>query len=914
MSPAMPSLFKKRLSCFYCGVRSAQSQSESLRKWQCQHCLAVNYLDEHGEITDPPVIEASSGTRYTQYAQPLPRANSLEIAVPDSSLFCSTCLKNQHLLTQTLASYLPSPSHPDYEFYEVSYPAYRKSLEERYPQVCESCEPKVRDRIRQAGYAAKSDHLMRMMEKSRASRHTRQANRWSWRSMIVFAGAVCFWASVAGQLAWNLMGTMVAGNAPQNLESDLSLRLVPFCVDRLWKHQPLFGECSSVLTPVAALALSLAILSIWWNPKLRLKVDGRGGRLTGLGEYYKAQIVVLVIRFVAWACLQDPSITGLNPKIAPAIHGFMGIFTVISVIVSRRVIKNDTTPLISWKEDDKPLLPQKPREEHSTQLQLASSPDSQTSFLNSQASLHRFPVNRLSPATPTAPEPSIPPSPQTDIVDDADAMDWTPSQQSLQLSVAPKPIPVQQQNKLPSAQKPPLGLPSPGAVQSILKALGHKPNPFHNGPVLQPKLSASKESKAASSLETIMAPPKFFPPSDFANDTGLESLFDKAFSIRDEPVDLQRQQWAVRSKEHPGSSFQILKWVLLAISVFIFLVAEVFRWPRHSVETAILGISFLVAGFSLLESLMRPLTTGNAVNLILSIIELIVCIYLATYRYQGLYNQYKFDAAEKSIVAFMIGQEVRAQDAFSQRNTKRSPQNLTKQPPLDKKSPQQTCQLTQPQSQTYEDPHKKAPSFPSSSQQTLISSVTHPGIKPNSGLGGGHATPSTTITTINNNSNSFMNSFNDSTQYHHKALTEHNHKPSYSHSTSLSSDPTATHPALYTSIPHQQPFVSSFPSFPSFNSTLPDSLRFSPPSTTTSTASISYASDTASESPSPRQKYTSLPPSPSRRLPSPGISRLTLEDDPWLQGQQQTQTQARVQEQVQAQSRPTRYALRSRRA
>lgn len=147
--------------------------------------------------------------------------------------------------------------------------------------------------------------------------------------MIVFAGAVCFWASVAGQLAWNLMGTMVAGNAPQNLESDLSLRLVPFCVDRLWKHQPLFRECSSVLTPVAGLALSLAILSIWWNPKLRLKVNGRGGRLTGLGEYYKAQIVVLVIRFVAWACLQDPSITGLNPKIAPAIHGFMGIFTVI---------------------------------------------------------------------------------------------------------------------------------------------------------------------------------------------------------------------------------------------------------------------------------------------------------------------------------------------------------------------------------------------------------------------------------------------------------------------------------------------------------------------------------------------------------------------------------------------------------
>ncbi|OJD27358.1 hypothetical protein ACJ73_01242 [Blastomyces percursus] len=901
----MPSLFKKRLSCFYCGRRSAQSQPEPIRKWQCQQCLAVNHLDEHGEITDPPASEASSGTRYKQYAQPIPRASSPDLPAPDSSLFCSTCLKNQHLLTQTLASYLPSPSHPDYSAYEASYPSYRKSLEERYPQVCESCEPQVRNRIRQVGYAAKSDHLRRMMEKSRLSR---RAQGWSWRSMLVAAGAVCFWVSVAGQLAWSLMGAMAAGKTSQSLESNVSLSLVPFCFNRIWKLQPLFEECSSALTPFAGVALFLGMLSIWWNPKLRHKVEGKGGRLTRMGEYYKAQLIVLVIRFVAWACLQDPSITGLNPKLPPAVHGFMTIFTIISVVVLRRVIKIDTTPLVSWKDDIEPLVSQKPVEDHSTQLQLVSPPDSQTSLLGSEPGLQRFPVNKLAPAASPALDPYVPPSPQTDTVDDADAMDWTPSQQSLQLNVTPKPIPVRQ-SQLPSAPKmPSLGSRNPSAVQSILKALGQKPNPFRTAPLLKPKLSTNQKGGTTSSVGTIMAPPRFFPPSDFANDTGLESLFDKTFSIRDEPVGLQRQQWALRSGESPARSSRIMKCVLLFISIFLLLVAQVLGLPGNSVETAVLGISFLVAGFSLLESLMRPLATWNAIDIILSVIELFACVYLAAYRHGGSYEQYKFDAAGKSLVAFMVGQEM---SSFSPRQSEPAQENSTEQPPRDENSPQSSKQSTQHQTQAYVGPHKKAPGFLPSSQQKPIASAPYSNINLNVGLKGGGIAPSAPLSTIDNNS-LLMNNFNHPAHLHH---TDQTHSPSHNYPLSISNDPTATHPAPYSSIPRPQPLVSSsFPSFPSFNSTLPDSLRFSPPSTTTTTTSVSYASETASEPASPQQKYASLPSlSPGRRIPSPGISGLTLEDDRWPEQQQQMQTQARVQAQAPAEPRATRYALRSRR-
>jgi hypothetical protein len=48
-----------------------------------------------------------------------------------------------------------------------------------------------------------------------------------------------------------------------------------------------------------------------------------------MGEYYKIQIVVLVVRFMAWACLQDPAISGLSSSLPQAIHIFTGLFTVI---------------------------------------------------------------------------------------------------------------------------------------------------------------------------------------------------------------------------------------------------------------------------------------------------------------------------------------------------------------------------------------------------------------------------------------------------------------------------------------------------------------------------------------------------------------------------------------------------------
>ena len=245
-----------------------------------------------------------------------------------SGLFCAQCIRNQHLFTTALASYFPATDDPSYSAYEKEFPQYRQSMEERYPQVCAKCEPNVRNRIRQTGYEAKSDHLRRMMERSKAGRTARQARNRNWRSLLVFAGAFGYWGSVAGQIAWDVLGALDAGGEVWESDHPVSPSLVS-CVQQTLQERRLPSYCSVDLAPHAGLSLIAGILSLWWNPKLRSKIEGRGGRFVGLGEYYQVQLIVIVVRCAFWAVLKDPASSGLQPTLPPALHLFMIFFTIL---------------------------------------------------------------------------------------------------------------------------------------------------------------------------------------------------------------------------------------------------------------------------------------------------------------------------------------------------------------------------------------------------------------------------------------------------------------------------------------------------------------------------------------------------------------------------------------------------------
>ena len=210
------------------------------------------------------------------------------------------------MFTNALASYLPPTDDPDYRAYEREYPNFRKNLEDRYPQVCANCEPRVRARIRQTGYEAKSDHLRRVIDRSKAGRAARHSRTWNWRSLLVFAGAVGYWTSIAGQLSWDAWSALAAEETRRPKAVSGSSTVFAW-IQQIAQDQLVPSHHAVDLAPYARLSLVAGILTLWYNPKLRLKVDGRGGRFVGLGEYYKVQLIVMVVRCVFWAMLRDPA-------------------------------------------------------------------------------------------------------------------------------------------------------------------------------------------------------------------------------------------------------------------------------------------------------------------------------------------------------------------------------------------------------------------------------------------------------------------------------------------------------------------------------------------------------------------------------------------------------------------------------
>lgn len=152
------------------------------------------------------------------------------------------------------------------------------------------------------------------------------------------AGAMGYWGSVAGQLSWDTLGALSADHHLRDRYDDLSPPSIASCARATLQTHQLPSSCWIDLSPYAGLALIAGILSLWWNPKLRLKVEGRGGRFVGLGEYYQVQLIVMVARCVFWAVLKDPSSSGLQPTLPPALHLFMILFTImVSLLVEGRI-------------------------------------------------------------------------------------------------------------------------------------------------------------------------------------------------------------------------------------------------------------------------------------------------------------------------------------------------------------------------------------------------------------------------------------------------------------------------------------------------------------------------------------------------------------------------------------------------
>ncbi|CAG8058062.1 unnamed protein product [Penicillium olsonii] len=692
----MASLFTKRLTCFYCGQRPTRVNRPvhgPVRNFRCEHCEADNFFDEKGEITDPPAVVTNAEAHSPGGPSPSEPANSNE-----PPLFCAQCTRNQHLLTSSLASYFPPSDDPTNSEYERGYEQFRRGLEDSYPQVCESCEPVVKQRIRKAGYEAKSDHLRRMMDQSRANRESRQARTRSWRSLLLILGACAHWSSVVGQLVWDLGAAVTVPHSAQSLSDDLP-NTMSSCVSRSLQIWRIPGDCSPDLSATAGLALITGALSLWWNPKLRFKINGMPGKFEGLGEYYQAQLILMVVRCVFWAVLKDPSASGLDPNLPHALHAGMILFMLLSVLISSRLVKYTSRPLVNWSDNS-----------WETRLERAkaSSPVQGDSLALTRVSISdttpkakdttfqpRFPIDKLAPGR----QPVEQPPPATPTQEDGDTMDWSPSvthnlrptiTQRNQPSVLSGPHPFQGQ--VPAAPTPPAWkLRSKTSTKPIEQVI--QPNPFHRSP----SQATGQWQQRHSEADTVFKAPKFFAPSDHDTSTGLETLFDRAFNFQ--PEGGRGSSWGQPSYDGgPASQFKALSSHYYACARLLLLASFIGAWtlsqnhgmllPGNYVEISALGVASLVAGFALISMLKRPLSQWNGMEILISITELAAAVHMGAHLPTASVNRDYFDRYGKLLLIFMAFQEalnVHSFIRYTETEVQQSPRSAS--PPTQPQSP-----------------------------------------------------------------------------------------------------------------------------------------------------------------------------------------------------------------------------------
>lgn len=197
--------------------------------------------------------------------------------------------------------------------------------------MCVECAPRVRDRIRNSSYAAKTDALRRIMESSRHGQ-PKNSTKYPWRSFVIRLGGVIWWTSVIIELSWHAIAMLFSGYADNMMSSGFTPDSRE-CVKYILAEKHSHIGCISEGSKIVRFALIGALGSIWWNNRLSERAVDRSSRLVGLQEHTKLQIASLTGRVAAWWFLKEPESFTVNLS---AYRGFHLLSVILLITVSLR--------------------------------------------------------------------------------------------------------------------------------------------------------------------------------------------------------------------------------------------------------------------------------------------------------------------------------------------------------------------------------------------------------------------------------------------------------------------------------------------------------------------------------------------------------------------------------------------------
>ncbi|KAJ1729821.1 hypothetical protein LPJ61_003332, partial [Coemansia biformis] len=138
---------RSAVTCWFCHERTrlprSAADADTKNDWHCSSCGNRNAFDAHGNLVDawPEMY------RETPLASRSRPAAHGELGA--GAAFCPSCQRNQELVCQMLAAYLPDEDDPDYQSRFAQADEYARSLKRRYPLVCRKCQVRVDERLQQ---------------------------------------------------------------------------------------------------------------------------------------------------------------------------------------------------------------------------------------------------------------------------------------------------------------------------------------------------------------------------------------------------------------------------------------------------------------------------------------------------------------------------------------------------------------------------------------------------------------------------------------------------------------------------------------------------------------------------------------------------------------------------------------------
>ncbi len=206
------------------------------------------------------------------------------------------------------------------------------------------------ERLKQSSYTAKTDHLRRLLDKTRKVGDSRKTRK-TWLDIFHFLGQLLWTLGVFGQLLWNLadiserflqsfLGTPTSNwPAPEPLIELESPDVTLFCLacwvrgvlgllenDETAMWSPSYYGVTS--RHLAKWSFLLSLTSLWWNPKFKEGYRGYHRHIEGFYDWYKYQALLLTARGLFWLMINNGLFDRVDPSAAVGVHMFMLGFTI----------------------------------------------------------------------------------------------------------------------------------------------------------------------------------------------------------------------------------------------------------------------------------------------------------------------------------------------------------------------------------------------------------------------------------------------------------------------------------------------------------------------------------------------------------------------------------------------------------